>query len=108
MSKIVDEIIDNLNDRSGFDGWWGNLDDDIQDEIKGEIEKSLTLQWIPILERLPEKGGHYLVRCSQSFPKNYRGIICEFYEDNQLFYGEDSEDVHEDATHWCELPDADL
>ena len=64
--------------------------------------------WISIKDRLPEKQGHYLVKLTSSFPKNYRGIIAEFYEDNQEFYGESSEDVHEDATHWQELPNADI
>jgi len=26
-----------LSSRGGFDGWWGNIDDDIQEEIIEEI-----------------------------------------------------------------------
>ena len=33
----ANSIISNLCDRSGFDDWWYNLDEDIQDEIKEEI-----------------------------------------------------------------------
>jgi len=65
-------------------------------------------KWIPISKGLPKKQGHYLIRCPQSFPKNYKGVIAEFYEDDNSFYGEDSESVHEDVTHWMQLPDADL
>jgi len=32
--EIVDEIIDVLSDRSGFDDWWKNIDVDNQNEIK--------------------------------------------------------------------------
>lgn len=33
----TDEIISMLCDRGGFDDWWHNIDEDIQDEIKEEI-----------------------------------------------------------------------
>ena len=35
--KLVDNILDELNDRGGFDGWWGSIDTDTQDEIKLEL-----------------------------------------------------------------------
>jgi len=63
------------------------------------------MEWISINDRLPEKQGHYLIYCPRSFPKNYGGVIAEFYEDNKCFYGEYSEEVHEDATHWMPLPE---
>ena len=53
MKDTVDKIIDNLIDRGGFDGWWGNLDDDIQDEIKEEIEKEL----ITMLSEMRDKNN---------------------------------------------------
>ncbi len=37
MEEKAEKIINELNDRSGFDDWWGNLDEDIQDEIKQEL-----------------------------------------------------------------------
>ena len=78
-------------------------------DIYGEVIKIYSEnEWININDKLPEKGGHYLIRCPTSFPKNYRGVIAEFYEDNQLFYGESSEEIHEDATHWKNLPFADF
>ena len=36
---IVEKMIDELSGRSGFDGWWGNIDEDIQNEIKEELCK---------------------------------------------------------------------
>lgn len=38
IKKCVLEIIDSLCDRSGFDDWWYNLDDDIEKEITIELE----------------------------------------------------------------------
>ena len=29
----IEEIIEELNGRKGFDDWWGNIDEDIQEEI---------------------------------------------------------------------------
>jgi hypothetical protein len=34
---IVEKIIDELNGRGGFDGWWGGVDEDIQNEIKEDL-----------------------------------------------------------------------
>jgi len=31
--KKSEKIISALCDRGGFDGWWGNIDEDIQNEI---------------------------------------------------------------------------
>ena len=39
IKKCVLEIFDALCDRSGFDDWWCNLDDDTQEEIENEIEE---------------------------------------------------------------------
>jgi hypothetical protein len=38
IKKCVLEIIDSLCDRSGFDDWWYNLDNDIEEEIITELE----------------------------------------------------------------------
>jgi hypothetical protein len=38
IKKTVGEILDALCDRSGFDDWWYNLDDDISEEIEKELE----------------------------------------------------------------------
>jgi len=38
IKKCVLEIIDSLCDRNGFDDWWYNLDDEIENEITKELE----------------------------------------------------------------------
>jgi hypothetical protein len=35
--EVVSKILLELNDRSGFDGWWSNIDYDIQEEIENEL-----------------------------------------------------------------------
>lgn len=37
--EIVNEIIDSLCDRGGFDDWWYNIETSIREEIKEELEK---------------------------------------------------------------------
>lgn len=38
---IVDQIIANLSDRSGFDAWWEQIEPDIRDEIKESLIKNV-------------------------------------------------------------------
>lgn len=37
MTK-TEQIISALSNRGGFDGWWGDIDEDIQQEIIAEID----------------------------------------------------------------------
>lgn len=37
--KKVKKILNMLNDRKGFDGWWDDIDEEIQNEIAEEIRK---------------------------------------------------------------------
>lgn len=37
--RIVNAVLNNLNGRAGFDGWW----DDIDPETQEEIRESLTM-----------------------------------------------------------------
>lgn len=39
--RIVFSLIDELSDRGGFDGWWGNIDGEIQQEILESLVKVL-------------------------------------------------------------------
>lgn len=39
IKKCVGEIIDTLCERSGFDDWWYNLDDEIEKEITDKLEE---------------------------------------------------------------------
>lgn len=34
---IVNAILDNLEGRSGFDWWWGDIPEDVQDEIRDDL-----------------------------------------------------------------------
>jgi len=36
---IIKKIIEELKGRGGFDGWWGCVDDDIQNEIKEKLKQ---------------------------------------------------------------------
>ena len=38
IKKCALEIIDSLCDRKGFDDWWYNLGDDIEEEITTKLE----------------------------------------------------------------------
>jgi hypothetical protein len=40
--EIIKKVLDNLKCRGGFDGWWDNIDEDIQDEIIEELEQTVT------------------------------------------------------------------
>ena len=42
--KAVDDIVSDLTDRSGLDGGWDSIDDDIQEEIKAEWVKIILRQ----------------------------------------------------------------
>jgi hypothetical protein len=42
IKKCVLEIFDTLCDRGGFDDWWYNLDDNIQEDIESSIEGIIT------------------------------------------------------------------
>jgi hypothetical protein len=53
--EIVNEIIDFLNNRKGFDDWWGDIDDDIKNEIKQELENIVKSKQIKVLNNLDDK-----------------------------------------------------
>ena len=42
IKKTVLEIIDSLCNRNGFDDWWYNLDDSIEEEILEELENIIN------------------------------------------------------------------
>ncbi len=46
MSELGDQIVDRvlhcLNGRGGFDGWWQDIDPEIQDEIKQELSDQIA------------------------------------------------------------------
>jgi hypothetical protein len=36
-NDVVDAVLNDLEDRSGFDWWWDDIDPDIREEIKAEL-----------------------------------------------------------------------
>lgn len=62
-----------------------------------------VINWISVLDRLPDEYGSYLVWAPESFTKNTKCVVAEFYDDNQKFYSE-SGVVMSDVTHWMDLP----
>ena len=36
-NRVVQAVLKALNNRRGFDDWWGNLDDDIRREIERKL-----------------------------------------------------------------------
>ncbi len=64
-----------------------------------------TKELFKVKDRLPEKDGSYLVLAPKSFPKNSRFVVAEFYDDNNTFYSESSDEPMPDVTHWTYLPD---
>jgi hypothetical protein len=39
--KAVKAVLDDLNDRSGFDHWWGNIDSGTRREIRDALTKAI-------------------------------------------------------------------
>ena len=37
--EIVAAILNDLDDRGGFDGWWGSIDSETQEEIKRALKE---------------------------------------------------------------------
>ena len=58
-----------------------------------------------VKDKLPGvECGSYLAYAPQSFPKNSRWVVAEYYDDVKGFYDEATENFMKDVTHWCELP----
>jgi hypothetical protein len=60
-ADIADAIFFELYRRKGFDGWWGGIDEDIQEEIKETlvrhaldrlVEMTRTLKLVPFNEEV--------------------------------------------------------
>ena len=41
---VAKKVVAILEDRSGFDGWWDDIDDDIQNEILERIAKVIETE----------------------------------------------------------------
>ena len=58
-----------------------------------------------VKEAYPKENGSYLVLAPESFPKNSKFIVAEFYTDNNTFYSEYNDEPLEDVTYWTFLPE---
>ncbi len=38
-AAVTKEILGELRDRKGFDGWWSDIDDETQQELRAALEK---------------------------------------------------------------------
>jgi NTP pyrophosphatase (non-canonical NTP hydrolase) len=64
------------------------------------------MEVIDIKERVPQaEYGSFLVYAPQSFPKNSRWVVAEWYDDVKCFYSESSEKFMPDVTHWMDERD---
>lgn len=41
VKAAVKAVLDDLNDRSGFDHWWGDIDSDTRREIRSDLAKAI-------------------------------------------------------------------
>ena len=62
------------------------------------------MKWISVKDELPKEYCQCLIYCPRSFPKNSRVLAANYYDDNEKFYCDAFEEVHEDVTHWMPLP----
>lgn len=62
------------------------------------------MELFEVSKELPKKNGSYLVYAPRSFPKNSRFMVAEFFDDNNTFYSESSDEPLPDVTHWAWLP----
>ena len=47
VEPVIADIIGALDDRKGFDDWWDELDEDIQDDIKDELVE-IVVGWFKV------------------------------------------------------------
>jgi len=40
--EIVDDVMMRLKGRKGFDWWWGDLEEEIQEEIEADLTRCVT------------------------------------------------------------------
>jgi len=58
-----------------------------------------------VKDKLPDvECGSFLVYAPQSFPKNSRWVVAEYYDDVKGFYSESGDYFMDDVTHWTNLP----
>lgn len=40
--KVVAVVLDDLDDRSGFDGWWDSIDQETKQELRSELVEAVV------------------------------------------------------------------
>ena len=99
MVMDTKEKLVELLDRFVYDDWYGN--DDIAEKL---ISNGVTVQeWVPVMEKLPEDSGYYLVvhrnkyngSISIAFEMYIKCKIGEWWENDYAY----------DVTHWMPLPE---
>lgn len=108
------EAINVLKTRSCYECSWGCDSPvschcggcDLAEATRVAIESLETFGWIPVTERLPEKGGWYLVTWEDQF-KTVRGVtVSEFIEPKGLTdIGHFEGFVLREITAWMPLPE---
>ena len=59
------------------------------------------MDWISVLDRLPEKYHAVLIWCPE-----YKNIYCACIDDNGWsFFGGGCPAIHDNVTHWMPLPE---
>lgn len=80
-------------------------DAEIERALK-ELHQMFIVEIFNVRDKLPDvECGSFLVYAPKSFPKNSRWLVAEYYDDVKGFYSESGENLMEDVTHWCNLPD---
>lgn len=99
MEKI-EKILDNLNDRGGFDGWWDGIDEDIQTEIKEELNDIIDdTVWYSVDDVLP--GDCEMVFYHRSSVDGTGMAV--YIKDVNLWEDYSSNDNIQGITHWTKF-----
>lgn len=75
--RAASAVLAELLDRGGFDGWWGNLRHDLQDEIREALAAAIRQQHDrrEVLATVPEAAG----------PGTPPGIVADYDTALRLF-----------------------
>lgn len=68
--------------------------------------ESLRPQWIPVIEKLPEENGKYIVTACYDIWNSTVVMVAEYYSGSRTWYDECCECSLEGiVTHWMPLPE---
>lgn len=82
--ELACAIIDELNDRSGFDGWWDSVDDETRDEILTRLSGIISEEWpqgpqAPIAQLAINQAGEIAgtLMYAPGLPPGDHDLYCE-------------------------------